>query len=364
MSATSKPTFAMYWAAGCGGCDIAVLNLGEGLLDVAEHLEVAFWPAAMDAKYDDVRAMPDGSLAVTLLSGGIRTSENADMARLLRRKSAILVAFGSCAGEGCIPGLANLSPLPRLFDASYGEGLTTVNPDGIRPAASWVAPEGGEVLELPRLEPLLRPVDRIVPVDYYVPGCPPETERIAEVVHAVIEALEGRAELPPRGSVLGAGHSSVCDECPRLRSEKHVERFTRIQSVASLDPDVCLLEQGIPCNGPATRDGCDARCPRAGAQCIGCYGPAEGVIDAGARLLSAFATVVAADEADGIDRILDGIVDPVGQAYRFGLAASLLGGSRTAVAGARDGVEGEFAAPAAGRDVDRDPVASVAGVVA
>ena len=59
-----------------------------------------------------------------------------------------------------------------------------------------------------------------------------------------------------------------------------------------IDPEICLLEQGIPCNGPATRSGCDARCPAVGAQCIGCYGPAQGVIDYGARLMSAFASVI------------------------------------------------------------------------
>jgi F420-non-reducing hydrogenase small subunit len=90
------------------------------------------------------------------------------------------------------------------------------------------------------------------------------------------------------------------------------------------DPALCLLEQGIPCNGPATRSGCKARCPKAGAQCIGCYGPAEGVVDYGARLISAFASVLDSNDPQEIDRILDGLVDPTGQFYRFSLAGSLL----------------------------------------
>lgn len=328
--AATRHRFAMYWAAACGGCDIAVLNVDGVLPLVDEHFEVVFWPAVMDAKYADLEAVPDASIDITLFSGSIRNSENEALARLLRRKSRLLVAFGSCAGEGCIPGLANLSPTAAILDASY-EGPGVDNPDHLLPQAVWQAPEGE--LDLPLLSPLLRTLDQVVPVDYSVPGCPPESARIAEVLALVVEALEGRAELPPVGSILGAGHSTVCDECPRTRGVKHITSFRRIQDVVSIDPDLCLLEQGIPCNGPATRDGCAARCPLVGAPCIGCYGPADGVVDYGARLMSAFASVVEAQEPAEIERILDGIADPVGQFYRFSLARSLLGASRAAKIG-------------------------------
>jgi F420-non-reducing hydrogenase small subunit len=324
---TAKPRLAMYWAAACGGCDIAVLNLDEALVEASSHLDIVFWPAVMDAKYADVEAMPDGSIDVTLFCGGIRNDENEHLAHLLRAKSRILVAFGSCASEGCIPGLANLSTIDAILDTSYA-GETTENPDGLRPVATWAAPEG--LLHLPTLSPLLRTLDQVVPVDYVVPGCPPETKRIAEVVHLLVGALEGTAELPPPGSVLGAGRSSVCDECGRERNVKRISRFARITDLAAIDPTLCLLEQGIPCNGPATRDGCGALCPAASAPCIGCYGPADGVLDYGARLLSAFASVVDASEPAEIEAILDGIADPVGQFYRFSLAGSLLRGSRAA----------------------------------
>jgi len=329
MTATvaTKPLFAMYWAASCGGCDIAVLNLNEKLLDVAEAFDIVFWPCATDGKYADVEALADEAIAITLFSGGIRNEENERLARLLRAKSQVLVAFGSCACEGCIPGLANLRHVGDILDTAF-EGPSTENPEHLRPVARFDAPEG--VLELPMLLPTLRTLDQVVPVDYFVPGCPPETARIAEVVGLVIDALAGRAALPPRGSVLGGGHSTVCDECTRTRNVKRISRFTRIHELAVVDPQLCLLEQGIPCNGPATRDGCGALCPTAGAQCIGCYGPADGVIDYGARLLSAFASVVDSDDPERIAEILDGIPDPVGQVYRFSLAGSLLGAARQA----------------------------------
>ena len=320
-----KPKFAMYWAASCGGCEIAVLNTHEKILDVDANFDVVFWPVAMDAKYKDVEAMEDGSILLTLFNGGIRTDENEHLARLLRQKSKILVAFGSCASEGCVPGLANLSPVGEIVHTAFNT-ITTDNPHELYPRTSFDVPEGE--LHIPKLEKVLRPLDHVVDVDYYMPGCPPESNQITAVIDLVIKVVKGEAELPPKGSVIGAGDSTVCDECPRARNVKFIKQFNRIQDVAPVDPTLCLLEQGIPCNGPATRSGCNSRCPNAGAQCIGCYGPAEGVMDYGARLITAFASVIDATEPDEIEKILDGIPDPVGQIYRFNLAGSLLKANR------------------------------------
>ena len=322
-----KPKFAMYWAASCGGCEIAVLNTHEKILDVDANFDVVFWPVAMDAKYKDVEAMEDGSILLTLFNGGIRNDENEHIAKLLRQKSKILVAFGSCACEGCIPGLANLSPVGDIVHTAFNT-LTTDNPNEIYPRTSYDVPEGE--LHIPTLSRIVRPLENVVDVDYFMPGCPPESHQIAAVIDMVIKVVKGEAELPPKGSVIGAGDSTVCDECPRARNVKFIKEFTRIQDVAPVDPTLCLLEQGIPCNGPATRSGCNARCPQAGAQCIGCYGPADGVMDYGARLITAFSSVIDANTPEEIDHILDGIPDPTGQVYRFNLAGSLLKANREA----------------------------------
>jgi F420-non-reducing hydrogenase small subunit len=321
MSGNGKPKFAMYWAASCGGCEIAVLNIGEKILDVDANFEVAFWPVAMDAKYKDVEAMPDKSILLTLFNGGIRNSENEEIAHLLRRKSQILVAFGSCACEGCIPGLANLSKPQVIFDTVY-RSVSTENPEKLEPQYDFQMPEG--TIHIPHFNPVLKTLDQVVPVDYYMPGCPPESHQIAAVIDLVIKVLQGEATLPPPGTTIGAGGSTVCDDCPRKRNVKAIKQFVRIQDVAHIDPELCLLEQGIPCNGPATRNGCGALCPSASAQCIGCYGPAEGVLDYGARLIGAYASVIDSNDPQEIERILDGIPDPVGQFYRFNLAGSLL----------------------------------------
>ena len=327
MTTNVKPKFAMYWAASCGGCEIAVLNTHEKILDVDANFEVVFWPVAMDAKYKDVEAMEDGSILITLFNGGIRNDENEHIAKLLRQKSKILVAFGSCACEGCIPGLANLSPVGQIVHTAF-HTITTDNPNAIYPRTTFDVPEGE--LHIPTLSRILRPLDQVVDVDYYMPGCPPESNQIAAVIDLLIKVVHGEAELPPTGTVIGVGDSTVCDECPRARNVKMIKSFKRIQDIAPVDATLCLLEQGVPCNGPATRSGCNARCPQAGAQCIGCYGPAEGVMDYGARLITAFGSVIDATTPEEIDKILDGIPDPTGQVYRFNLAGSLMKAAKPA----------------------------------
>jgi F420-non-reducing hydrogenase small subunit len=323
----AKPKLAIFGAASCGGCDIAIVNIHEHILEVAAAFDIVLWPTIMDGKYSDIEALEDGEITVTLVSGSMRTEETVRLSRLLRRKSKFMVAFGSCASEGCIPGLANLSSRKDLLDTAFSTSSTD-NPNGIRPVWEYQAPEG--VLHLPEFEPMLRTLDQVVDIDYTIPGCPPESKQIWAALQAVVAALNGTGPLPPKGAILGAGESTVCDECARKRDVKKIDHFVRIQDVAGFDPVICLLEQGLPCNGPATRNGCGALCPSVAAPCIGCYGAAEGVVDYGARLMSAYASVIDASTPAEIDKILDGIPDPAGQFYRFSLAGSLLRGSKSA----------------------------------
>lgn len=313
---SDKKKLALYWAASCGGCEIAVLGINEKILDVTAAFDVVLWPCVMDWKVNDVEKHPDGSIDLCLFNGSIRTSEQEYMARLLRRKSQVLVAFGSCAHEGCIPGLANLHDREEIFRTAYHESPTTDNPDGVEPRTQTRVAEG--TLGLPIFYDTLKTLDQSVSVDYYLPGCPPEPERIWDAVTAILEG-----KLPAPGSVIGA-QTTVCDECPRKRDEKKITKFLRNWEFVP-DPETCLLEQGLVCCGVATRAGCGALCPAVNSACIGCYGPNAGVSDFGARMISALASVIDSEDPKEIDRIIeDGIPDPVGTFYRFGLAKSLL----------------------------------------
>ncbi len=311
-----KPKLALYWAASCGGCEIAVLQLDAKILDLADAFDLVFWPVALDAKVRDVENLPDGDIDVCLFNGAIRTSEQEYMAQLLRKKSKVLVAFGSCAHEGCIPGLANLYDKNDIFHTVYRDNPSTENPNDVYPQTESQVPEG--TLYLPLFYHTVRTLDQTVPVDYYLPGCPPEADRIWDALSAILEH-----KLPPQGSVLG-DDTTVCDTCPRKRSEKKIKHFKRTWQVIP-DPETCLLEQGLLCCGIATRAGCGALCPQVNSPCIGCYGPNQGVHDYGARLMTALASVIDANTPEEIQRIIqEGIPDPIGTFYRFSLAHSLL----------------------------------------
>ncbi|MBN2024675.1 MAG: hypothetical protein JW809_17995 [Pirellulales bacterium] len=312
----AKGKLAVYWAASCGGCDIALLAIDDKILKVSEAFDVVFWPCAADGKVHDIEKMADGEIDVCLFNGGIRTSEQEYMAQLLRKKSKVLVAFGSCAHEGCIPGLANLNNRQECFDTAYRDTPSTENPQNVRPRHETQVPEG--TLYLPVFYDTLKTLDQTVPVDYYLPGCPPEADRIWD---AIVAILEGK--LPPPGSVIGSD-TTVCDECPRKRTEKKIKKFHRTWEIIP-DPDTCLLEQGLLCMGIATRAGCGALCPQVNSPCIGCYGPNNDVKDHGARMMSALASVIDSQDPGEIQQIIEeGIPDPVGSFYRFGLAHSLL----------------------------------------
>jgi len=316
-----KLKFAFYWAASCGGCEIAVLDINEKILEVVEHVDILFWPVAMDTKYSDVEAMDDKSLDVCFFNGAIRTSENEHMAKLLRKKAKMLVAFGSCAADGCIPGLANVSNREEIFDVAYVDNPSTDNPGKVTPKTKTRVSEGE--LTLPEFYDTVKTLDQVVDVDYYIPGCPPPTKLISQAIDAIVEN-----KLPPKGSVL-APLKSVCDECPRERSEKKIKEIKRVYEVENVDPNVCLLEQGIICMGPATRGGCGAACLDANMPCTGCGGPTPNSFDQGAKMLSALASVLGVENEENmseeeIRKLVDQVKDPLGTFYRYTLPRSLI----------------------------------------
>ncbi|HUL44858.1 MAG TPA: oxidoreductase [Bacteroidota bacterium] len=313
----AKPKLALYWAASCGGCEVAVLDIEEKILDVAAHFEIVLWPCAMDFKYADVERMNDGDIDLCLFNGSIRTAENERLAKLLRKKSKVLVAFGSCAQEGCIPGLANLTTKEAIFRANYIDSPSTVNEKKILPQPETRVAEG--TIEIPEFLDEVRALDQVVPVDYYIPGCPPQSVQIAAVMNVIIEGKP----LPPPGTVLGAGDKTCCDECPRVRKEKKITRFYRPHEIIP-NPDECLLDQGIICMGPATRNGCGGLCMKANLPCRGCYGLPPNTVDQGAKMLSALSSVIDSQDPAEIEQIVGQIADPIGTFYRFSLPHSLL----------------------------------------
>jgi F420-non-reducing hydrogenase small subunit len=310
---SGKPQLAIYWAASCGGCEVAFLNLHEQLLAVLERADLFFCPCILDTKRADVEALPDGALAATFFDGAIRTDENEEMAHLLRRKSKLLVAYGACASLGGVVSLANLRTREQLLHVVHGDAQV---------------PGPSAELPLAVLAPRARPLGDVVEVDLAIPGCPPEPHRLAEVVTAL---LDGKTF--PKGAVVGGGRSSVCEECTLVRTGRSVPALLR-RHLVNPDGKGCLLEQGVVCMGPATRDGCGALCPAVNMPCTGCYGPPEGVLDQGAKMASALGTSLAVEDLKGLSeeavdsavaRKVAALPDAAGTFYKYSYGASLLG---------------------------------------
>ena len=316
--AGSKPKVAFYWCASCGGCEEAVVDLAEKVIDVTAAVDIVFWPVALDFKRKDVEALPDGAIAATFLNGAVRTTEHEEMAHLLRRKSQVLIAFGACAAHGGVPGLANLWDRESILHEVYRDSLSTDNPAGVLPQRRHRS--AGNEVELPGFYDTVRSLEQVVEVDYTIPGCPPTPELLADAVTALLNGA-----LPPRGAVL-APDIALCDSCNRKYSKPDqlsIPAFKRPHEVI-IDEELCLLAQGLVCMGPATRSGCGTRCITGNMPCTGCFGPTSRVRDGGAKAFSGLVSLLAARDDEDVAKAIDSIPDPVGTFYRYTLPASRL----------------------------------------
>lgn len=164
--------FATVWLGGCSGCHMSFLDLDEWLFDLAQVADVVFSPV-MDAK-----EYPPG-VDVCLVEGAVANEDNLEMILQVRQRTQVLVAFGDCAITGNVTALRNPLGNPSIvLQRAY------LDPSNLRPR---VPAEAGI---LPPLLPRVLPVQEVVPVDHYLPGCPPPAERIKAFLQ---ELVAGRA---------------------------------------------------------------------------------------------------------------------------------------------------------------------------
>jgi F420-non-reducing hydrogenase small subunit len=321
-----RKKIAIYWSASCGGCDVSLLDLESKLLELATLADIVYWPVAMDYKRRDFFDRRDGSVDFGLFNGAVRTSEQREDAEAFRRICKVLVAFGSCAAFGGIPGLANLSTREQILDVAYGTTPSTENAENTRPLSR--SEVEGHDLTLPEFFDLVYSLPQIVGTDVILPGCPPPTERILDLLTAVAAYVE-TGQLPAGGTVL-ASEKALCDLCPRNETRRggRMEAVHRPHEIEA-DPDQCFLDQGILCMGIATRGGCGATCISANMPCRGCFGPTPEMLDPAGEAISTIGSIAGGAnenyvQAHEMKKAVRSVRDPAGTFYRFTLPSAFL----------------------------------------
>ena len=162
-----KIRLATAWLGGCSGCHMSFLDLGEQLIELAEAADLVYSPIA------DVKEFPEG-VDATLVEGAVANADHLELAHQIRRRSKIVVSFGDCAVTGNVTSLRNRLPVDDLLTQVYQEGPGR-------------APKGGEADRvMPALLPKVLPLHQVIEVDAFIPGCPPDPDRIWAAVQALL----------------------------------------------------------------------------------------------------------------------------------------------------------------------------------
>ena len=165
---SGKVRLATAWLGGCSGCHMSFLDLGEGLIDLLDLVDIVYSPIA------DIKEFPEG-VDVALVEGAAANSDHVADALAIRERSRIVVSFGDCAVTGNVPSLRNRLAIDNVLAAVYSEG-------------PGKAPPAGEFRDvLPVMLPRVLPLHEVIPVDVYLPGCPPDPERILMAVTALLK---------------------------------------------------------------------------------------------------------------------------------------------------------------------------------
>jgi F420-non-reducing hydrogenase small subunit len=229
------------WLCDCGGCHVAIVDLHEKILNVLESVEIQKCPVLTD-----IKGYPEADVGI--LTGSVRTEHDRHAAEEMRKKCKTIIAFGTCAVYGGLHGAGLAHSREEIMDCVYKDSPTTKT-DFIPNT------------NITELEKMVVPVDEVIDVDLYLPGCPPHAHFIFESLSSLIENREPKV-----------GQETVCAGCSRVMKKTEV---TAIKGSLEGIPedDVCFLSQGYICLGSVTLDRCLAPCPNHGVMCTGCAGP-------------------------------------------------------------------------------------------
>ena len=206
----------------CWGCHQSLLNLHLVLLDVLPALEIVYWPAVVDFKYDSLKARDDGEIVVGFVEGTLRTKHDIEQTKVLRQKSQIIVAFGSCSCYGSVKGLANQWSKENLVKRKFSEVESIADGSG-----------GEPTVNCPGFADKVVPVDEIIKVDAYMSGCPPKPEAIAS---AVVFLLGQKPQ--PMNDLSYCNDCSIKDNCLLAKMGELGSYLRENRAVGSLESSV------------------------------------------------------------------------------------------------------------------------------
>lgn len=215
--ANPRPRLAVHKFSSCDGCQLAFINAGEALLDLAQQVDIVHFAEAgpMD---------PEAAVDIAFVEGSISTPEEKERILKVRANSRFLVSIGACATSGGLQALRNF------------------NADGAR---SWTEAVYAQPEFIASLD-TATPIAEHVRVDLELWGCPVNTRQVFQAVQQLLF-----------GVMPVVDQDKLCVECKR---QQHV---------------CVLVARGVPCMGPVTHTGCGALCPAFGRDCYACFGPAE-----------------------------------------------------------------------------------------
>jgi NAD-reducing hydrogenase small subunit len=149
---------------------MSFLDMDERLVDLAQRVELCASPLT------DYKDFPEAD--ITLVEGAVANTDHLEHIRMIRQRTKILVSFGDCAVTGNVTAMRNFFSIEETLNRAYKETSAVVK--GI--------PAGDDIV--PRLLERVVPVHEVVPVDYFLPGCPPSAD---EIYQLLTDLLDGRA---------------------------------------------------------------------------------------------------------------------------------------------------------------------------
>lgn len=161
---TAKPRVATVWLDGCSGCHMSLLDMDERILDIFTRSDLVYSPLV------DYKDYPD-DVDVCLVEGAVASEDDLHKIRMVREKTRTVVAFGDCAVTSNVSGMRNPIGAEPLLDRAYRENVT-VNPQM-------------PTQVVPQLLTISRPVHKVVKVDVFLPGCPPD----ADLIYTLLDDL-------------------------------------------------------------------------------------------------------------------------------------------------------------------------------